>query len=170
MAKKLTRGHQKVPIVEMEKNNNLHVTFSKRRNGLFMKANELCTLTGAEVALLVSLLEKGLTLFVIHLSNLSLISLLETSHHLASMVALITMLPTTMEIIDELNNKIIDLKTQLKANKKREEVLGQMIKEGHHKNWWQAPIGEMNLEQLLMMKKALEELKKKVQDELKCQI
>ena len=45
-----------------------------------------------------------------------------------------------------------------------------MIQEGQHKNWWQEPIEEMNLEQLLKLKKALKGLKKKVEDEVKRRI
>lgn len=40
-------------MVKMEKQSNLQVTFSKRRAGLFKKASELCTLCGAEAAIVV---------------------------------------------------------------------------------------------------------------------
>ncbi|KAL8541640.1 hypothetical protein ACS0TY_002780 [Phlomoides rotata] len=48
-----SRGRQKVSMKKMEKQSNLQVTFSKRRAGLFKKASELCTLCGAEAALIV---------------------------------------------------------------------------------------------------------------------
>ncbi|KAL2903148.1 Agamous-like MADS-box protein AGL62 [Bienertia sinuspersici] len=48
-----TRGRQKVPLVRMEKESNRLVTFSKRRSGLFKKVSELCTLCGAEAAIIV---------------------------------------------------------------------------------------------------------------------
>ncbi|XP_051115808.1 agamous-like MADS-box protein AGL61 [Andrographis paniculata] len=41
-------GRRSIPIEKIEKKSNLQVTFSKRRAGLFNKASELCTLTGAE--------------------------------------------------------------------------------------------------------------------------
>lgn len=37
----------------MPNESNLQVTFSKRRSGLFKKASELCTLCGAEIAIIV---------------------------------------------------------------------------------------------------------------------
>ncbi|KAK4493442.1 hypothetical protein RD792_011531 [Penstemon davidsonii] len=43
------KGRQKINIEKIENENNLQVTFSKRRVGLFKKASELATLTGAEL-------------------------------------------------------------------------------------------------------------------------
>ncbi|KAA8519520.1 hypothetical protein F0562_013776 [Nyssa sinensis] len=46
-------GRQKIEIKKIEKKNNLQVTFSKRRTGLFKKAAQLSALCGAEVAVIV---------------------------------------------------------------------------------------------------------------------
>ncbi|OIT19807.1 PREDICTED: agamous-like MADS-box protein AGL62 [Nicotiana attenuata] len=40
-------------LAKIENQNNRQVTFSKRRNGVFKKANELVVMTGAEVGLIV---------------------------------------------------------------------------------------------------------------------
>lgn len=48
-----SKGRQKIEMKKMTNESNLQVTFSKRRTGLFKKASELCTLCGAEVALIV---------------------------------------------------------------------------------------------------------------------
>ncbi|GLT63496.1 hypothetical protein SLA2020_360580 [Shorea laevis] len=50
---KTTKGRQKVEIKKVEKKSNLQVTFSKRRQGLFKKASELCVLCGAKVGIIV---------------------------------------------------------------------------------------------------------------------
>jgi hypothetical protein len=47
------RGRQKIEMKKMSNESNLQVTFSKRRSGLFKKASELCTLCGADAALVV---------------------------------------------------------------------------------------------------------------------
>ncbi|KAL8459991.1 hypothetical protein ACS0TY_031773 [Phlomoides rotata] len=47
------KGRRKVTMEKIEKEENLHVTFSKRRAGLFKKASELNTLCGAESAVVV---------------------------------------------------------------------------------------------------------------------
>ncbi|XP_028548691.1 agamous-like MADS-box protein AGL61 [Dendrobium catenatum] len=51
--RKKGKGRIKIEIKRIEKEANRQVCFSKRRQGLFKKANELCTLCGAEVAIIV---------------------------------------------------------------------------------------------------------------------
>ncbi|KAF7129062.1 hypothetical protein RHSIM_Rhsim10G0084000 [Rhododendron simsii] len=53
MARKISRGRQKIEMKFIESKQARQVTFSKRRSGLFKKASELCTLTGCELALVV---------------------------------------------------------------------------------------------------------------------
>ncbi|GKA76252.1 agamous-like MADS-box protein AGL62 [Tanacetum coccineum] len=43
---------KKIEIKKIEENNNRQVTFSKRHNGIFKKAAELCVLTGAKIAII----------------------------------------------------------------------------------------------------------------------
>ncbi|XP_047978719.1 MADS-box protein SVP-like [Salvia hispanica] len=47
------KGRRKVDMEKIQNGTNCQVTFSKRRGGLFKKASELCTLCGADCALLV---------------------------------------------------------------------------------------------------------------------
>ncbi|KEH16667.1 MADS-box transcription factor family protein, partial [Medicago truncatula] len=47
------RGRQKIEMKKMSDESNLQVTFSKCRSGLFKKAGEICTLCGADAALVV---------------------------------------------------------------------------------------------------------------------
>nr|AIZ95375.1 MADS29 [Erycina pusilla] len=49
--KKRCKGRKKIEIKLIEKEESRQVCFSKRRKGLFKKASELCTLCGAEVAI-----------------------------------------------------------------------------------------------------------------------
>ncbi|KAJ0980372.1 hypothetical protein J5N97_008627 [Dioscorea zingiberensis] len=50
---KKTKGRQKIEIKKILNEDARHVTFSKRRLGLFKKASDLSTLCGADIALLV---------------------------------------------------------------------------------------------------------------------
>ncbi|XP_050383376.1 agamous-like MADS-box protein AGL29 [Argentina anserina] len=50
---KKTKGRRRVEIKKVEAASNRHVTFSKRKKGLFNKAAELSLLTGAETAAIV---------------------------------------------------------------------------------------------------------------------
>ncbi|GAB2265370.1 hypothetical protein Dimus_000429 [Dionaea muscipula] len=49
--KQASRGRQKIPIAMIREKNKKHVTFSKRRKGLFKKASELCVLCGVDIAI-----------------------------------------------------------------------------------------------------------------------
>lgn len=53
MAKKLSRGRQKIELKQIEKNEDRLITFSKRRAGMYKKATEISTLCGVETGLLV---------------------------------------------------------------------------------------------------------------------
>nr|GEZ01307.1 agamous-like MADS-box protein AGL62 [Tanacetum cinerariifolium] len=54
MSKKTSQGRKKIEIKKIEENSSRQVTFSKRRNGLFKKAAEVCVLTGAKIAIIVN--------------------------------------------------------------------------------------------------------------------
>ncbi|XP_059645815.1 agamous-like MADS-box protein AGL23 [Cornus florida] len=47
-------GRRKIAMEKQESQSKRHVTFSKRRVGLFSKAAEMCMVTGAQIAILVS--------------------------------------------------------------------------------------------------------------------
>ncbi|XP_070019520.1 agamous-like MADS-box protein AGL62 [Nicotiana sylvestris] len=46
-----SNGRKKIDMVKIQNERNLQASFSRRHAGLFKKASELCTLSGAEVAL-----------------------------------------------------------------------------------------------------------------------
>ncbi|XP_074314570.1 agamous-like MADS-box protein AGL29 [Silene latifolia] len=52
MVKPTTRGRQKITMKKIEDKTHLGVTFTKRRSGLFKKANELICLCGIQIAIL----------------------------------------------------------------------------------------------------------------------
>ncbi|GMH03021.1 hypothetical protein Nepgr_004860 [Nepenthes gracilis] len=152
------KGRQKVDMVRMEKDANLQVTFSKRRSGLFKKASELCTLCGAQAAIIVFSPGKKAFSFghpsvdaVINRflvpnpsSNANIEQPVEAQHDAN---------------FRELNLRLTLLNNQLEAEKKRGEELNEIRKAGQGQFWWQAPVEELGLQQLEELKRALEELK-----------
>ncbi|KAK9684122.1 hypothetical protein RND81_10G187700 [Saponaria officinalis] len=52
MVKPISRGRQKIEMKKIKNKTHLGVTFTKRRNGIFKKANELVSLCGAELAII----------------------------------------------------------------------------------------------------------------------
>lgn len=53
MAARVNRGRQKIPLQKIENETYRSVTFSKRKSSILKKSSELCTLTGAEMAVIV---------------------------------------------------------------------------------------------------------------------
>ncbi|XVE85236.1 hypothetical protein DITRI_Ditri17bG0075500 [Diplodiscus trichospermus] len=126
---KKSLGRQKIEMVKMKKDSNLQVTFSKRRSGLFKKASELCTLCGAQVGIVVFSPGKKLI----------------EAHRNAN--------------VRGLNLQLTELLSQLEHEKGHGEELKRMKKASQNQYWWEAPIEELSLPQLLQLKSAMEEMK-----------
>ncbi|KAL3537930.1 hypothetical protein ACH5RR_001296 [Cinchona calisaya] len=69
--------------------------------------------------------------------------------------------------VQHLNNELTILQNQFETEKKRGKTLNQQRKVGETRHWWEAPIEELNLEQLEEFNLALLELQKNVKSELR---
>ncbi|AES67398.1 putative transcription factor MADS-type1 family [Medicago truncatula] len=155
------RGRQKIEMKKMSNESHLQVTFSKRRSGLFKKASELCTLCGADAALVVfstsgkvfsfghpnldTVIDRYLSL--VPPQNNDTVQFIE-AHRNAN--------------VRELNAQLTQINSTLEAEKKIGDELSNLHKETQAKFWWACPADGMNRDQLELFKKALEELKKLV--------
>lgn len=164
--KKPCAGRQKIAISKIPKKNNLQVTFSKRRAGVFKKASELSTLCGVDIALIVfspankafsfghpnvdSILDLYLARNPNPPSESSTDRLIE-AHRNAN--------------IRELNMQLTQVLHQLEVEKKHGEVLSEIRKASRRQCWWEAPINELGLHELEQLKTAMEELKKNVEQQ-----
>ncbi|XP_043695609.1 agamous-like MADS-box protein AGL61 [Telopea speciosissima] len=157
---KCSRGRQKIEIKRIENEDHRQVTFSKRRNGLFKKASELCILCGAETALIV-FSPAGKAYSFGHLSVNSVInryildkddSAQNSKDGGAAAIALVT-----EELVAEKKKKkktgtVIQLDDELM---KKEKVLPEF--------WWEEPIDdELDVHELKKLRVAMEELRKNV--------
>ncbi|KAK7391002.1 hypothetical protein VNO78_19276 [Psophocarpus tetragonolobus] len=158
---KRSRGRQKIEMKKMMNESNLQVTFSKRRSGLFKKASELCTLCGADVALVV--FSPGDKVFSFGHPNVDAVidRYLTRAPHTD---------PGTMQFIEahrmanvrELNAQLTQINNQLDAERKRADELNLMKKDAQAQLWWARPMDEMSTAQLEQYKAALLELRKHV--------
>jgi hypothetical protein len=154
------RGRQKIEMKKMSNESHLQVTFSKRRSGLFKKASELCTLCGADAALVV--FSPSGKVFSFGHPNLDTV----INHYLS----LVPPQNDTMQFIEahrnanvrELNAQLTQINNTLDAEKKIGDELSNLSNETEAKFWWACPVDGMNRDQLELFKKALEELKKLV--------
>jgi len=145
----------------MSNESNLQVTFSKRRSGLFKKASELCTLCGADVALVV--FSPGEKVFSFGHPNVDTV----IDRYLSRVPPQNS---GTMQFIEahrsanvrELNTQLTQINQLLDIEKKRAEELSDLRKATETQFWWAGPVDGMNRAQLELFKKALDELKKLV--------
>lgn len=156
-----SKGRQKIEIAKIQKKSHLQVTFSKRRAGLFKKASELCTLCGAKIAIL-AFSPGGKAFSFGHPDVQSILH--SFSVHGSPTLNLITEAHDQgAGGIRKLNLQLAEVLSQVESEKKRGEELSQMRKANQAQHWWEAPIEELNLEELQGLKAAMEELKKMVE-------
>ncbi|OMO75281.1 Transcription factor, MADS-box [Corchorus capsularis] len=161
MVKKQSKGRQKVEMVKMTKDSNLQVTFSKRRAGLFKKASELCTLCGAEIAMVV--FSPGRKVFSFGHPEVEAIIERYLSRNPPQTSGALQLVEAHRNAnVRELNMQLTEVASQLEVERKRGEELHVMKNAGQSQWWWQSPVEELSLPQLLQLKSAMEELKKNV--------
>ncbi|GAV71799.1 SRF-TF domain-containing protein, partial [Cephalotus follicularis] len=157
-----SKGRQKVEMVKMNNESNLQVTFSKRRTGLFKKASELCTLCGAEIAIVVFSPGKKVFSFG-HPCVESIIDRFLTRNPTPpSDTVQLNIEAHRNANVRELNAQLTQVLNQLEAENRRGEELNQLRKANQAQCWWQAPVEELTMPQLVQLKASLDDLKKNV--------
>ncbi|XP_010558896.1 PREDICTED: agamous-like MADS-box protein AGL62 [Tarenaya hassleriana] len=160
-----SKGRRKIEMVKMNNESNLQVTFSKRRHGLFKKASELCTMCGAEVAIIVFSPGRKAFSFGHPCVDTVVDRFMSGRPHLPNRNS------PTMQLIEahrnatirDLNNELSQVLDQLEIEKKRGQQLSRIRESNRNPaNWWESPPEELDLEQLTQLKQALDDLKKTV--------
>ncbi|GMY38808.1 agamous-like MADS-box protein AGL61 [Fagus crenata] len=159
--KNLNMGRKKTGCTQILNKSHRHVTFSKRRSGLFKKASELCTLCGVEIAIIVfSPAGKAFSFghpdvdSVLHRYLTRNPSLFSKKHELVE--------AHRNANVHELNIHLTQILNQLEGEKKYGEGLDQMKRANQKQCWWEAPINELELHELEQLRVSMEELKKNV--------
>ncbi|KAL5577186.1 hypothetical protein UlMin_018885 [Ulmus minor] len=157
-------GKRKIEMKLVKDNSSKQVTFSKRRNGLFKKANEIATLCGVEVAVVTFSpggkpfsyghpdVDTTANRFLNQQPNPT-----QDDHHDGNQTAM----------AEKLSQEFTDLQLQLEVEKKR----GKMIAKENKKEkdlllGGQASICELSLEELEKLKESLEKLGEKVREQI----
>ncbi|KAK6792231.1 hypothetical protein RDI58_011312 [Solanum bulbocastanum] len=166
VAVKKTQGRRKIAIKPIANQNSRHVTFSKRRLGLFKKASELCILTGAEIAIIVQSLKRQRLFTFGHPSADAVINryLTGKSEEEGEKSAG----DDQFNYVQQSNEYYSQICRELEAEKKvKEEIVideSKMVNGGSNNGgfWWNESIDDMGIEEVEKFLCALEELKKKV--------
>lgn len=160
---KKTQGRRKTAIKPIDNQNSRHVTFSKRRLGLFKKASELCILTGAEIVIFVQSLKRQHLFTFGHPSADAVIDRYITGISSSSLSS-----STTDEFNLQQNNQYYShMCKDLEAEKKKKENIEEekLVNIDDNNNggyWWNEPIDTKGIDELEEFMVALENLKKNV--------
>jgi hypothetical protein len=158
-------GRKKTASTKIQTKSHLQVTFSKRRSGVFKKASELCTLCGAEIAMIV--FSPGNKVFSFgHPTVESILDRFLSSgnpppEYYSKRHDQLVEAHRNYNI-HELNLHLTGILNQLEAEKKHGDSLDQMRRANQREYWWEAPVGELGLHELEQMRVSMEELKKSV--------
>ncbi|KAK2965596.1 hypothetical protein RJ640_008437 [Escallonia rubra] len=150
------RGRQKIEIKKVEKPSQLHVTFSKRRAGLFRKAGEISALCGGEMAVLVRSPANKVYAFG-HPSAESILDRYAASRPPGQPDA-----HANASVDDQPGKaKYLEAKAKLEAEEAREKRIKEVMGgAGGNGLWWEAPIDKLGLDELEKYTAALEALQK----------
>ncbi|CAN1167620.1 Agamous-like MADS-box protein AGL62 [Linum perenne] len=163
---KTSKGRQKVEMVKMTKDSNRQVTFSKRRSGVFKKASELCTLCGVDIAIIV--FSPGQKAFSFgHPSIQDVVDRFLARNPSKTSSSSTGPFEKLYEAhrnaqVRELNDHLTQVAQEVEIVKKYGEGLNALRKVRKGQYWWEAPIGELELDQLYKLKASLQELNQKI--------
>ncbi|KVI09692.1 agamous-like MADS-box protein AGL62 [Cynara cardunculus var. scolymus] len=155
---KKTKGRQKIEMTKILDEKSLAVTFSKRHSGLFSKANELSTLCGVELAIIMfSPTKKPISYGVPSVEAI-------LDRYMEQLPPPDPRMSQYMESyrnasIQQLNSELTDMIAQTQAEKKTGEELDLIKKDRQDRHWWNAPIETLDAEQLEKLKAAMLELR-----------
>jgi hypothetical protein len=140
---------------------NLQVTFSKRRSGLFKKASELCTLCGAEAAIVVFTPSEKVFSFG-HPNVDTIIDRYLSRFSPQNSASTLFIEPQRNANVCQLNTDLTQINSMLDNEKKRHDELIHVRKMFEDQCWWASPIDGISWNQLAFVRNTLEDLKKHI--------
>ncbi|PON39943.1 MADS-box transcription factor [Parasponia andersonii] len=168
--KKQTKGKQKIEMKMIRDENDRLTTFSKRKSGIYKKANELVTLCGGEVGF-ITFSPSGKPFSY---GNPSIDSVI-AERLLLDQTTKLTMTDVTthpiMEVhremrINNLNQKYNNLYSHMEVEKERQQSLQKMPTEAPDE-LWEGSIEGLSLEELKQRQRFLEELHANISNHVK---
>ncbi|GAB2226753.1 hypothetical protein Droror1_Dr00022573 [Drosera rotundifolia] len=177
MAKKLSRGRQKVALKTIESMEDRLVTFSKRRSGLYKKASEISTLCGVEVGILV--FSPSGNAFTFGVPNLQQVAarLLQPRTTTSddpiqadgnnAAAAVVQNNNINIAVMEEMNASYNELSSQLYRLRKEAAVLARRKREIQELCWWEVDIEDLNKKEVDQLTATMEELKRTADERLR---
>jgi len=155
--RKKNTGRRKIEIKKLEKETNKQVTFSKRRQGLFRKASELCTLCDVHAAIIVFSPAGKLHCFGEPNTNQILNSYINGTIEFD-----VSNSTGNSSTYKEYNKQYEETLKVLEMEKQKLADVENLTKIWNMGNWWNESIDEMNSDQLEEFMESISELKRKL--------
>ncbi|KDP37936.1 hypothetical protein JCGZ_04579 [Jatropha curcas] len=156
---KKTKGRQKIEMKKIENEDDRLITFSKRRSGIYKKACELVTLTGAEIAFVV-FSPAGKPFSFAHPSIESVTNRFLGKEILISPDSTHPLVEAHRQIrIEELNHHHNDVLQQLDVVKDKGKNLKHKATGIEKMGWWDTPIEELNVKEMIQMESAFNDIR-----------
>ncbi|KAF8031094.1 hypothetical protein BT93_D0322 [Corymbia citriodora subsp. variegata] len=158
-------GRRKIEIVMVTDSGTRQVTFSKRRTGLFKKANELAILCAVQIAIIV--FSPGGKPFSFGHPNVESVihRFLNQEKTPDDGTSKDDESRDESTTDDNLNQQLLDLLKRLNAEEKRGEMLEKALKTKRAAKG-QPPIDQLGLPELGELKSSLEDLREKLRDRM----
>lgn len=155
---KKTRGRQKIEMKLIEKEEDRHITFSKRRSGIFKKANEISTLCGANVGVVI-FSSSGKPFSYGTPSIDSIANRFLNENQLEEDDETQPLLEAHRRLrVEEVNKEYDQLKSDMDAMKEKGKELKRLARDRREeKGWWEAPIDELGMQELQELNEVMEE-------------
>ncbi|XP_054778061.1 agamous-like MADS-box protein AGL29 [Prosopis cineraria] len=154
-------GRRKIEMKLVRDSSSRQVTFTKRRNGVFKKANELTTLCGAEVAVIA--FSPGGKPFSYGQPGVDAVA----NRFLRR--GSVRSKPDNINgtAIEKLSQELMNLMNESEAEKKKAEMLDERLKKMNLTCSGKLPLEGLNKDQLQKLKRSLEEMKEEVRESVK---
>ncbi|KAJ4834321.1 hypothetical protein Tsubulata_014222 [Turnera subulata] len=166
MSGRETKGKQKIDMKEIDKKDKKLITFSKRKSGIYKKACELSTLTGAEVGVVIfspagkpfSFATSSIDLMANRflgrdppISNNQVRPIIDAHRQLR---------------IDSFNRQHNELLRSLEAEKEKSKILKEKHKGKDYKGWWDVKDNQLSKDELIGLENRFKNLHSNMQKSL----
>ncbi|XP_047309849.1 agamous-like MADS-box protein AGL62 [Impatiens glandulifera] len=160
MARKSSRGRQKISIKWIENGDKCSVSFSKRKSGVLKKVSELSTMCGIDMALILFFESDKAFSYGNPTLNAILNCFLGVDSQIVFDSASLKIIEEQhISIIQEMEGKRMNDEEMLKLELQRRKTLSlEMINHALGK-WWEYPIEKMSLLQIQIRNASMEDLK-----------
>lgn len=159
MEGKQTRGRQKIEMKRIENEDDRHITFSKRKSGIYKKASELTTLCGAEVGVVI-FSPSGKPFSFAHPSIDSIsnrfLNRIPPENNDTTQALVEAHKKMRLDAIKEQHNELLNDFESEKERGKRLEIMDKERRK--EKGWWDVPIESLSLEELQQMYSSFQDI------------